>query len=515
MGDGRTPPPCNSDRKIDNIIPCMIKFYYLIRKGGAAAMSRNYDPYKKTILFFMSLVSIVLMMAVFAWFWYHTYADTMYVYRFYRKGNYAMIALYGILLYFFSRMYGALRIGQLRRIEVLLSHFLAAFMANFVIYIVICLLAFRLVSPGGVVLMQLLDCVIASVWTVFASQIYTRIFPPWKILLIYGERPATDLVYKVEERKDKYAIYGTININKGLPAIAEKVKDYQAVILGDIPAAKRNEVLKYCFGEGIRAYVIPKISDIILMGADRIHIFDTPFMLAKGYALTFDQRFWKRFLDLVISIPLFILASPFMILTALAIKLYDRGPVLYHQRRCTKDEKEFEIYKFRSMVVGAEQEGEAVLAKENDERITPVGRFIRRTRLDELPQLYHVITGEMSLVGPRPERPEIIAQYKEEMPEFAFRTRVKAGVTGFAQIYGKYNTVPYDKLKLDLFYIENYSFWMDLKLILMTVKTLLKKESTEGVEPLQTTAMRRRTDSGQKLEQIVDGLKKGKDAEDE
>lgn len=475
-------------------------------------MKRNYDPYKKTIMFVLSLISIVFMMMAFAYFWYHTYAATMYVYRFYRKGNYAMIALYGMLLYFFSRMYGALRIGQLRRIEVLLSHFLAAFMANAVIYIVICLLAFRLVNPGGIFLMQILDCLIASVWTIFASQIYTRIFPPWKILLIYGDRPATDLVYKVEERRDKYAIYGAININEGISAIAEKVKDYQAVILGDVPVAQRNEVLKYCFGKGIRAYVIPKISDIILMGADRIHIFDTPFMLAKGYAMTFDQRFWKRFLDLIITVPLFILASPFMILTAIAIKLYDRGPVLYHQTRCTKDEREFEIFKFRSMVVDAEQDGEAVLARENDERITPVGRFIRRTRLDELPQLYNVICGDMSLVGPRPERPEIIAQYKEEMPEFAFRTRVKAGVTGFAQIYGKYNTIPYDKLKLDLFYIENYSVWMDLKLILMTVKTIFKKEATEGIRENQVTAIRKREKTGRDVEQIVDVLKKRKDA---
>ncbi len=484
-------------------------------KGEVDEMSRNYDPYKKTILFFMSLVSIVLMMVVFAWFWYHTYADTMYVYHFYRRGNYAMIALYGILLYFFSRMYGALRIGQLRRIEVLLSHFLAAFMANIVTYIVICLLAFGLVNPAGLFLMQLFDCVIAALWTVIASAVYNRIFQPWKILLIYGERPATDLVYKVEARRDKYAIYGAIHIGEGLSAIAEKVRDYQAVIIGDVPVAQRNEVLKYCFGKGIRAYVIPKISDIILMGADRIHIFDTPFMLAKGYALTFDQRFWKRFLDLVISIPLFILASPFMVLTALAIKLYDGGPVLYHQKRCTREEREFEIFKFRSMVVDAEQEGKAVLARENDERITPVGRFIRRVRLDELPQLYHVIRGDMSLVGPRPERPEIIAQYKKEMPEFAFRTRVKAGMTGFAQIYGKYNTVPYDKLKLDLFYIENYSFWMDLKLILMTVKTLFKKEATEGIAEMQTTAMREVGDEDPDPKQIVNGLKKEKEAEDE
>ncbi len=192
-----------------------------------------------------------------------------------------------------------------------------------------------------------------------------------------------------------------------------------------------------------------------------------------------------------------------MLLTALAIKIGDGGPVLYRQIRCTKDNREFSILKFRSMVVDAESDGEAVLAKENDDRITPVGKVIRATRLDELPQLINVLKGEMSLVGPRPERPEIIAQYEEEMPEFEFRTRVKAGVTGFAQIYGKYNTVPYDKLKLDLFYIENYSLWMDVKLILMTVKTMLKKDATEGIEENQTTGLRDIGTGNEDVERIV------------
>ena len=155
------------------------------------------------------------------------------------------------------------------------------------------------------------------------------------------------------------------------------------------------------------------------------------------------------------------------------------------------------------MIVDAEKSGEAVLAKEHDERITPVGRFLRAVRLDELPQLFNVLSGDMSLVGPRPERPEIIAEYQKEMPEFVFRTRVKAGVTGFAQIYGKYNTVPYDKLKLDLFYIENYSLWMDLKLILMTVKTVLKKDSTEGVDTDQTTGLKEHTEGNEEVERKI------------
>lgn len=469
-------------------------------------MSRNMDPYKKTILFFMSLVSITLMTALFSYFWYEIYADTMYVYQFYRRGNYAIIALYAVLQYFFAQTYGALRIGQLRRIEIILSHFLSSFIANVVMYMIISLLAFRLVNPLYMMLMQVLDFIISTLWTVCATVLYNRIFQPWKILLIYGERPAADLIYKVEARRDKYAIYDAIDVDEGLEAIGERMKDFQAVILGDIAVEKRNEVLKYCFRKKMRTYVIPKISDILLMGADQIHIFDTPFSLVKGYALSFDERLRKRALDLAICIPLALLLSPLMLLIALIIKLYDKGPVLYRQVRLTKDDREFHIIKFRSMNTDAEDDGEAVLSPKNDPRITPFGRFIRATRLDELPQLINIIKGDMSLVGPRPERPEIAVQYTEEMPEFAFRTRVKAGLTGFAQIYGKYNTVPYDKLKLDLFYIENYSLWMDIKLILMTIKTMLKNDAAEGVMEEQHTALRSNRMGNENIDHIVQNI---------
>lgn len=198
----------------------------------------------------------------------------------------------------------------------------------------------------------------------------------------------------------------------------------------------------------------------------------------------------KRFIDLFCALILCLIASPFMLLTALAVKLYDRGPVLYKQTRCTIDGRQFQILKFRSMRVDAEKDGVARLASKQDSRITPVGKFIRKVRLDELPQLFNIIKGDMSFIGPRPERPEIIAQYMEIMPEFAYRMKVKAGLAGYAQVYGKYNTTPYDKLKLDLTYIENYSVWLDLKLMLLTVKVLLWPDSTEGIETDQITALK-------------------------
>ena len=179
-----------------------------------------------------------------------------------------------------------------------------------------------------------------------------------------------------------------------------------------------------------------------------------------------------------------------MAAVAIAIKLTDHGPIFYRQCRLTKDGKKFDVLKFRSMRVDAEKDGVARLSSgEHDDRITPVGHFIRKCRLDELPQLINILKGDMSLVGPRPERPEIAAQYEEELPEFDLRLQAKAGLTGYAQVYGKYNTTPYDKLQMDLMYISNPSIIEDIKIMFATVKILFMPESTEGISEGQTTAM--------------------------
>jgi len=198
----------------------------------------------------------------------------------------------------------------------------------------------------------------------------------------------------------------------------------------------------------------------------------------------------KRCFDIVIAGCALVVAFPVMLLISLVIKLYDGGPVLYKQTRLTIHGNTFELYKFRSMIVDAESDGVARLAKEHDDRITPVGKILRHLRLDELPQLINIIKGEMSIVGPRAERPEIAEQYEKEIPEFAYRLKVKAGLTGYAQVLGRYNTTPYDKLMWDLMYIESYSLFMDLKIIMMTVKILFMPESTSGVGENEVTAQK-------------------------
>ena len=286
-------------------------------------------------------------------------------------------------------------------------------------------------------------------------------------------------------------ILNIVSLSAGREVLEQEIlSGYDGIVLWDINTEIRNKLLKFCYSRGIRVYMMPKIPDIMIQGSAQLNLFDTPILLTREYARTIEQRFLKRFIDVICSLILLIMASPFMIVTAIVIKAYDGGPVLYKQVRCTRDMREFQILKFRSMRTDAEKDGVARLASKNDSRITPIGKFIRKVRIDELPQLFNILKGEMSFIGPRPERPEIIRQYQEDMPEFMFRTKVKAGLAGYAQVYGKYNTTPYDKLKLDLFYIENYSVWLDLKLMLLTIKILFQPDSTEGVDENQTTAIK-------------------------
>lgn len=194
-----------------------------------------------------------------------------------------------------------------------------------------------------------------------------------------------------------------VSASEPLSVLQKEVADCDAMMLYGIEEQKRNDLIKFCYEKSIRIYVAPEVSDILLRGADRVHSFDTPFFLLRNSGLSFEQRIMKRAMDILISGAMLIVASPFMLLTALAIKLEDHGPALFKQERVTIGGKKFYIYKFRSMIVDAEKNG-AQFSTKNDSRITKVGKFIRATRLDELPQLLNILKGELSIVGPRPER---------------------------------------------------------------------------------------------------------------
>ena len=381
-----------------------------------------------------------------------------------------------------------------------MSQILATLCTNFITYIQISLIARSMLDPWPLAIGTLYQAVVIALWAVISGKIFRALYPAKNIVVIYGlEQPANTLVEKMSKRRDKYNITRMMNVSEGLDAIVAEIPKYDAVVICDTPNEIRNDILKFCFKSSIRTYLVPKISDIIVRGGDNMELFDTPLIISKNYGLGIEQRFFKRCFDILLSSIGIIIASPFMLITAIAIKLCDHGPVLYKQVRLTRDGKEFKLLKFRSMVVNAESDGVARLASDGDKRVTPVGRFIRKVRLDELPQLFNIFKGDMSVVGPRPERPEISREYEKEMPEFAFRLKVKAGLTGNAQVVGKYNTTPYDKLKLDLMYIEKYSLAKDIMLILKTIKIIfMPEESTEGIK-----------------EGYITPLQKGEDKQDE
>ena len=455
---------------------------------------KKMESLKRIMLLFMSAICIAGQTYVFAYVWFDYYSELIWK-RYYMRGHVMIIAFFAILLLFFSRLYGGLRIGYLKTTEVVFSEMFATICVDVIIYFVIVMLSLRIVPPQQIGIMFVIQALFDVVWINLCTWIYRNIFPPRDLLVIYGDRPIEDILAKFDSRKDKYNVCKCMNISEGVEKICtEACERYDAIVLWDLPSETRNKILKFCYGKSIRVYLMPKIPDVIVKGAEQLHLFDTPILLVREYQLTLEERFFKRLIDIVCSLILTVIAAPFMLITALLVKLYDGGPVFYKQVRCTVDCREFKILKFRSMRQDAEKDGVARLAKQNDDRITPIGRIIRKIRFDELPQLLNILKGDMSFIGPRPERPEIIKQYLEEMPEFIFRTKVKAGLAGYAQVYGKYNTTPYDKSKLDLFYIENYSLWMDLKLMLLTLKILFNPESTEGISDTQVTALKSEED---------------------
>ncbi len=447
---------------------------------------------KRMIMFWSKMLIVALQTGLYGCLWYQHYKDLM-PFEYFRRGNWAIVGLYAVFILVFSRAFGALKVGYLKTWDIMYSQFLTILCVNGVTYLQLSLINGDwkfLDNSGPMFFLCLLDFMLVLTWALFMRWIYAIIYPPHEMLLIYGQISPDVIIQKIESRKDKYHVKEKIPLLAGMDVVYAKILKYHAVLIGDIPVQERNQLIKYCFEQNIRCYGIPKITDIMIRHSESIDLFDTPLLLFRNNGLTYRQMFVKRTMDIAISLAGILLSSPVMLLIAAAVKCYDGGPVFYRQKRQTKDAREFEILKFRSMIVDSEKNG-ARLAKEHDNRITPVGRVIRRLHFDELPQLFNILKGDMAFVGPRPERKEITEEYQRAIPEFPYRLKVKAGLTGYAQVYGQYNTVPYDKLKLDLTYITNYSLWLDIKLIILTVRILFQKEKSEGVDDTQETALKK------------------------
>lgn len=435
---------------------------------------------KRGLLRTLKAVNIIVSSTIFVLGWALFYAD---VFALEKPSGYAVIFLvYAALYVLVCRTYCAWDIGYSDVKMIFYSLFLSVFICDVSAYALACFGWWRLAGILPMLLILLLQCICIAVWSICADRIYFHAFKPQKTAVIYLDESDLRKLHEITELGRLFEVEQYIKSPDSLEQVLDGIAGYDAVFVIGVDAVLRNGIIEYCVDNDVQTYVVPHIGDVILSGAPYVRRFSLPILNVHRASPSLFYLTIKRVFDIVSSLLAILVLSPVMGAVALAVKLGDGGPVLYKQTRLTQDARAFEILKFRSMRTDAEGDGVARLAIENDDRVTPVGRVIRATRLDELPQLFNILKGEMSVVGPRPERPEISAAYEREMPEFRLRLQVKAGLTGLAQVYGRYNTEPSSKLKMDLMYINRMSAWEDLKIILATIKILFIKESTAGFE---------------------------------
>ena len=451
----------------------------------------NYNRKLKLLLIKLThfLLTVALFFIAWMFFRYHGKAPVGDVgFRY----NYFITLAYAVILFLFYKTYNAYLIGYWRVRSLVFAQLLSQFFSIIAIYFIVSIAWNHFDNPIAFLLLLMAQFLLDVAWSMSGNWFYYHLIPPRRTILIYrnplDRKRFGSLKGKPSERI--YHITDELMYDGSFAELEEKLEGYEAIFVAGVNSRCRNGILKYCKEYNVGGFFLPHVGDVIMQEAVHIQSFDSPVLCVNRKVLNPEYAVAKRLFDFLSSLAGIIVLSPFMVIAALAIKLYDGGPAIYKQIRLTKDGQEFEIYKFRSMRVDAEKDGVARLSTgDNDDRITPIGRFIRKCRLDELPQLFNILKGDMSVVGPRPERPEIAEQYYKTMPDFKLRLQVKAGLTGYAQIYGRYNTDPYEKLEFDLMYINNMSLFTDLELIFATFFILFSSESTAGVEEGAVTAM--------------------------
>ena len=436
----------------------------------------------------VKIINIIIVTVPFSIAWGFYYSQRLALYYGW-KGILVVILLFVVLFIAFGRTYSSFRISVSSAFEIVYSQLLALFFTDAVLFFVIFLLAKRLPVLWPLLLLLSVQVIGVIIWSVLAHRGYYKRLSPSRTLIVWDMRESLADVINAYGMDKRFSVVNNLYVIDCIKNIPKALDGIDVVFLCGIHSHERNQIVKYCVINGIRAYVIPRIGDVIMSGAEPIQLFHLPMLALEKYNPSPTYLAIKRLFDIVASGLGLLILSPLLIIVAILIRR-DGGTAFYKQVRLTKNGEKFELYKFRSMRMDAEKDGVARLSSgDKDDRITPIGRVIRKCRIDELPQLFNILQGTMSVVGPRPERPELAEFYQQEMPEFRLRLQTKAGLTGRAQVFGKYNTTPYDKLLMDLQYIANANIAEDLRIMFATIKILFLPESTEGVAVGQTTAM--------------------------
>ena len=439
------------------------------------------ENFKGLVKLALVLVLILILATLFFDTWVNNY-NQLLRFPYVLKGNIFVTLVYMLLLYIFMIVFDCTNISLNRISTLIISEILSVVSCNIFVYMVVIIpaaaLGFLPILP--IIILTVKDIIVILLWSIIVYELSKSFFRNTKLLLISNDKNIDAIINKFSNRKDLYVVEKAVTFNDNLDEVLKLCENYDNVLMGDLKSEDRNDIIKYCFNNSKNVYVIPKISDILIKYSDDVFVLDSPMYYSSNFSLPFESRFFKRLLDIVLSLFVVIVFLPLWLMVSLLIKIEDGGPIFYIQKRVTMNLKEFNIIKFRSMKCS--NSNEVLPTINDDERITKVGKIIRNLHIDEIPQFINVLVGDMSVVGPRPERIEHVRLYSKEIPEFTYRYKVKAGITGLAQIYGKYNTTAMNKLKLDLIYIKKYTPMFDLELMFKTLKVIFMKENTEGFD---------------------------------
>lgn len=439
---------------------------------------RSIRQFKHGALFLVKAAITLFLVASFLYVTVNHYPET----DFHFWGFVVFAVLYLAVFLPLASVYRCFQIGVLRLRETVFSFLIASLLTNFSLYLVLSLTAKAMLPPLPLLLTMLVQWIAGVLLLYLGDRLYRRLRPVRDAALVIGSGlDSEEVLTRFAAVRERYRIATVIHAADGEALPEERLEPYTTLIVGGLAPERRLQLMRYCYESNKRLFVIPTVQDILFHNAHETFVGDSPVYLCRNQAPNIERMAIKRLMDIGCSLLGIVLTSPLMLAAAVAIKLHDGGPVLFRQQRYTRNCTPFTLVKFRSMVIDAEPDG-AQLTVENDPRITPIGRILRRTRIDELPQFFNILRGEMSLVGPRAERIENVEYYCKCLPEFRYRMRVKAGLTGYAQIFGQYNTSYEDKLKMDLLYIENLSLLHDLKLLFLTLRVLLLPSSTRGFD---------------------------------
>ncbi len=405
------------------------------------------------------------------------------------QGDIVETALYLIIAAFFFMVY-QVTITRSRFYKIIVSLFLSLFFTNVVLIIISFINGGQFIIGGPLEVLYIFgtQIIVFSAAKYFEYFIYTKFSKKIEVAVIGPKEQAIELAKEFFMDKNHYKVLRYVVFEDNREKINEDAFKYidevdHIYLLDDLSVKNKNMLVNYILLNTTKElYMVPRTYELGLLQAQKSQIDDTLVLRAKSMRLTYEQRFFKRTFDLLVACFGLIIAFIPMLVIALAVKLQDGGPVFYKQTRIKRNNEEFKIYKFRSMHVNCDAMTGPLHAGAKDPRITKVGKFIRATRIDELPQLINVLKGEMSIVGPRPLIPTEISDTIEKHPEFMYRSNVKPGVTGMSQVYSRYDTMGVERLRYDLFYIRKYNFWLDIKLILLTVRVMFDREAGLGRE---------------------------------